>query len=228
MAVRNKELQGWNDFSKILYYFERKMDKFSVVAALFYYIHLGRLHLRIGPLVEQVGRSEPDDFFENLTVKRRVMYWDVLRRVKGIDKDKVLLATQVCFVEDYIDDTLLQNLVFKASSFLDSYTFDQALAVGLCFKYFGLPADDPFFELLAAVLLDLADADLPLADQQDYTSIFETHFPTFELPKRPPQAGRQSSTDIISAAEVSRITLERAAGRRQQTKSDFYSAFVDY
>ena len=55
VAIRNKELQGWNDFSKILYYFERKMDKFSVVAALFYYVHLGRLYLRVSPLIDKVG-----------------------------------------------------------------------------------------------------------------------------------------------------------------------------
>lgn len=148
--------QDWRDFDRLLYFIERKVDSYSILFPLVVYIYLGKAHLLLQPVMDRLYPEKEDEFFENLKIKRRVMYHTVESKLKSLSKEEALKFLEICRMEEYMDDTVLNYLILKMSTYLDDYSFEQVYSIGLLFRHFGLEWDHPFWALFEEVMDVLA------------------------------------------------------------------------
>lgn len=227
IALRQEDLHGWTSFARVLYYLERKMENFTMICPLMVYIYLGRSYLELAPIAAKLSKSDQEPLLDDLTVKRRVLYHQVQEMCKGVDPWTSLMALEVCLVEDYMDDKLLQHLVFKLSAALDNYTLDQVITVGLGLKYFGISADHPFFELFPAVIEMLVD-ELPeesLLENSNLRVILREQFPTLSFPNRLPTTDVAAKAgSLLHSIEAYELILKRPEARKHIM--DYYWIFI--
>jgi hypothetical protein len=227
IAIRREDLHGWTSFARVLYYLDRKLDNFTLLCPLIVYIYLGRLHLEVTPLASKLSLSDHEPLLDDLTIKRRVLHHQIQERCKGLDPWSTLMAIEICLVEDYMDETLLQHLVFKVSAALDNYSLDQVITIGLALKYFGLPTDHSFYELFVAVVdmlqsemtEDQLDKDSPLID------ILKSEFPELCLPSKLPKVDvRAKPGSLLHAMQTYQLIIGDSDARR--TVMEYYWVFI--
>src|SRR3990167_1302481 len=136
------------------------------------------------------------------------------------------MALEICLVEDYMDDKLLNLLVFKLSAALDNYSLDQVITVGLALKYFKLPKEHAFFELFQEVV-DVLVAELDeeeLFEDSPTLEMIKTEFPDLHFPAKLPKVDLVAKPrSIMHSTQAYELTRDTQGGRDHKT--DYYWIF---
>lgn len=151
VKLKVEQLHGWNNYSKVLYYLERKLGDFRLTCPLLMYIYLGRLHLTLQPLISQMPHE--DEFYDNLIIKRRVLHHEVNQSLKSQSPGVALQLIHMMVIEGYtFDSTMRDMLAFRVSQTIEAYTVIDLVTVMVAIRQMAMPADDAFFELFQAVI----------------------------------------------------------------------------